>query len=369
MKVFVGEPMTCGLNYQPHYIYSELSTNFDITKNPKEADIIIFPGTCACTEKDIFRTINYINEILKLKKENAKTYLTGCLSRKFTKKELFPVEEYLKNNIDYIIPQNSPNKLLKMIGKELYKNKQEDFFGAFIMDFEEKIGYIHLSSGCLNNCSFCKKTYQDLPLKSTDFKTLKNVILEFSERGITTISLKGTNISQYGLDINGTYMLKEVIDYIETVNNIKNIELIGFAFKDAIKGNFAKTFARSSKIKIISGGLESGSNRILRMMNKGFTSEEFTDFVEKSNIKNSLILNIIAGFPTETIEDVNLTLDLLKKINPYINKVDVIKYINSSYIDSNQYKCLEKNEQTYHAETYQKVLSKSGIYNEIINFE
>jgi len=367
MKIFLGNPMTCNLNYQPYYIYKEIENNYEITETPEEADIIIFPGTCACSIKDIFITINYINKIVKVKKKDAKTYLTGCLSRKFTKKELLPIEEYLNDNIDYIIPQNSPNILLKMIGEETFKDKQEDFFGGFFINTKEKTGSIHLSSGCLNNCSFCKKTYQDLPLKSTDIKILKNVIQKYSESGITTLRLNGTNISQYGLDIDGTYMLKEVIDYIETVNNIKNIELIGFAFKDAIKGDFAKTIARSSKIKIISGGLESGSNRILKMMNKGFTSEEFIDFIEESNIKNSLVLNIIAGFPTETIEDIELTLEVLQRIKPYINEVAICNYFNSSCIDSNQYESLEKNEITHHAEIYQKVLSKRGVHTNIFS--
>ena len=56
MKIFLGNPMTCNLNYQPYYIYKEIKNNYEITETPEEADIIIFPGTCACSIKDIFIT-------------------------------------------------------------------------------------------------------------------------------------------------------------------------------------------------------------------------------------------------------------------------------------------------------------------------
>ncbi len=368
MKIFLGKPMTCNLNYQPNYIYDELNEKFDITTNPEEADIIVFPGTCSCTEEDIYNTINIIKSIIKRKKEGAKTYLTGCLSRKYTKKELEWVEEWLNENIDYIIPQNKPNMLLKMIGKKIYEELEDDYFGGFFMDYQKGIGEIYLSSGCLNNCSFCKKTYQELPLKSTDYNNLKDIIEMYSEIGAQKLVLKGTNIAQYGLDINGTYLLKEVIDYIETFDNIERIELIGLGFKDAIKGELSKALSNSSKITDISGGLESGSNRLLNLMNKGFTSEEFINFVEETNIKNSLTLNIIAGFPTETIEDIELTIELLQRIKQYIKNVDIIRYINSNSIDSNNYAQHERSTIVEHANIYQKELSKRGINSEIPSY-
>ncbi|MEE3343486.1 MAG: radical SAM protein [Bacilli bacterium] len=363
MKIFIGRPESCGLNYQPFYIIDMLYKHFEITEKVGEADIIVFPGSAACSMGATWNSLLYIRDVLREKKPKAKTYLTGCLARDYSDPRLKSVYSVLEEVIDYIIPQNQPNLLLKLISPEIFGDLKNDAFGGSSINGDT--ASLHISGGCLNHCSFCKTNYQKLPLISADLDTLKKTIDYYDVNGIKTINLLGINVCQYGLDINGTYLLPSVIEYIENKSNIQSIELTGFAFKDAIKGDFASTFKDSSKLKLIDGGLESGSDRILSLMNKGFNRAEFLSFVEKITAKypKTFVLNIIAGFPTETLEDIKLTLDILKNLN--LEKVNVIEYIDSEIVPSSNLVQLSDEEIEKHSKIYQKVLSSRNVPNKI----
>ena len=363
MKIFIASNISCTVVYQPSYIISELKNNFDITENIKEADVIVFPGTCAGSLACLARSVNYIEKVLKEKNPNALTILTGCMARTITKSEANVIKEYL-DKFDFVIPQNEPDLLLKILSPEKYKRANGDISGRFWTDG----GYltIFLNDGCLNNCSFCKKSYLGFPLKSLDFNIVKKLIDYYNNEGFTKIVFRGTNVSQYGLDTCKTYMLPKLIEYIEEkANNITDVVLVGFAFKDAINGGFAPVLADSSKVSILSGGLESGSDRLLGLMQKGFTIEEFIDFVEKVNKKKSLHLNIIAGFPTENMDDIKATLDTLREIREYINLVSIVRYQDSPFVASHKYAQLSNEEIREHARIYQKVLSRYGVLDGI----
>lgn len=137
-----------------------------------------------------------------------------------------------------------------------------------------------ISNGCLNNCSFCKVTFQNYPLKSVDLNEVKEGIDYLDEKNVSELYLKGTNVCQYGLDLYHEYMLPEIIEYFEKKKNIQKVSLVGFAFKDAIRNDFQEILKNSTKVIELSGALESGSDRLLKMIRKGFTSDEIIDFVK-----------------------------------------------------------------------------------------
>lgn len=362
MKVFIGHNLTCSLNYQPDYIKYNLENNCEITDNPKEADKIIFTGTCCCTEYNMLNTISYIISVLKEKKKDAKVYLTGCLAREMKNySELEIVKKFLSQSIDYIIPQEQPNLLLQMISEDLFKEKKANRFGACNIVEEKKEASLYISTGCQNNCSFCKTTFQKLPLVSENLDDIKEQLDCLNNINVNHINLIGTNICQYGLDIYHEPKLPEIIEYIENKTNIKDIHLIGFAYKDAIKYHFQEVLKNSFKTNYIDGSLESGSGRLLKLMQKGFTSQEIIDFITSIKEKHykELCINIIAGFPTETIYDIKKTLEVLKNIDP--EKVHICRYINSSFVDSNQYQQLTPEEIQNHARIYEKVLTRRKV--------
>lgn len=361
MKVFIGEKNSCNLNYQHNYIYRSLLDHFEITDRIDEADTIIIAETCCCTKFNILGTLDYIASIIDKKKDSAKIFLTGCITRKFNDDPfLAKMENWLKKNIDYIVPQNQPNLLLKLISQNEYGDRDINDFGMIDVHSKDS-AEIYIANGCLNNCSFCKNTFQKYPLKSVDLSEIKEAIDSLNEIHISQVNLKATNICQYGFDIYHEYMLPEIIGYLDKQENIKNVSLVGFSFKEAIKNNFEEILKDSKKITKLCGSLESGSDRLLQMIRKGFTSEEIINFVEniRQTYYKDLRLNIIAGFPTETFDDIYGTLEVLKQLNPYA--VEVCRYTNSPFVDSSQYNQLTPTEIQEHTRIYAKVLRKRNI--------
>ena len=366
MKIFIGTENSCGLNYQHNIIYNELYKFFDITTNVSDADVIVIAETCCCTQYNLQCTLNYIDSILKEKKSGSKTYLTGCITRDFENNMfLSKVEKWLQDNIDFIIPQNQPYLLLKLISEDVFRNKDINDFGMVLRNSKSS-AEVYISNGCLNNCSFCKLTFQKYPLKSVDLSEIKEAIDILNDAKYSKVFLKGTNICQYGLDIYNEYMLPEVISYLEKKENIKKVILVGFSFKDAIKNDFQSVIANSDKVVELCGSLESGSDRILELIRKGFTSDEIINFVQnirKINYK-SLYLNIISGFPTETYEDVKRTLAVLKQLEPYM--VDICRYTNSEFIYSSRYEQLHPTEIQDHTRIYSRTLQKRNVKVNIV---
>ena len=201
-----------------------------------------------------------------------------------------------------------------------------------------------------------------------DFSRLKEMIDELDEENIERLILRGMNICQYGLDTNQKYLLPNVIEYAESKKHIKKISLLGFAFNDAIHQDFKYTLQKSSRIDFLIGSLESGDNRLLQLMNKGFTIEEFLDFNQFINEKylKKLYTNIIAGYPTETMSDVRRTIDVLDQLIPYLSRVDICKYKDSTFIPAHELKQFSKKTILKHAKVYSKFLDSKGISNQIV---
>ena len=229
MKIFLGENYSCSLNYQHSLIYGSIYKY--LVKDVKNADIIIVPSTCCCTEKMIIHTLSYI-ESLYLQNKDARIIVTGCITRKFKKPQFTKnIDTYFQKRNIKIYSNLETNKLLLDILADEYDYKL-DSFGYGNINFEESKAILFISTGCMNNCSFCKSTYQEMPLKSANMKHLINSIDEIDKAKIANITIRGTNISQYGYDLYGKYRLPEIISYINNKPNIKNVNLVGFAFKE-----------------------------------------------------------------------------------------------------------------------------------------
>jgi len=375
MKVFLGDNLACDADYSHALIEDALLFNgAEIVKNPEEADIIIFPAICASAISSIEYAINYIGSIIDRKKPSAKTYLTGCITRCIenihgnlddkTREYFGVVKEWLDEYIDFIFPELELTKLLSYIFPENPKYLGKPTFGYTYKDNypDCTVTHIYISKGCRNNCAFCKFNFQDASLMSVDIVGLKQIIDVADEKGGTQIiSLTGSNITEYGLDTFGEYKLAEIIRYIEAKKNIVELRLNGFALKDAIKQGLAETIQSSTKVELIGGGLESGSDRLLLLMKKGYTAKQVINFLSSatSGKEIRLVFSIIAGFPTETAEDIKRTIDLLNLINPA--NIQLVKYHDSPFIPSHKLPQFSQGTIDEHANEYIKQLTLSNI--------
>ena len=357
MKIFLGRSFSCSLNYQEGYIFNALASKHEITKEVSEADIIVFPSTCACTESIMNSIFAYMYDCLEKKKPTAKVYLTGCLTRPFKDKELNKwMEDWFRENIDFVVPHNTPNLLLQKISSD-FSYLQQDAFGCCVENSRQNIMQLYIGNGCLNNCAFCKLSYQFYPLTSMTLEEAKLGIDYAAQRGFSTIEFIATNVSQVGIDLYGKPILPELVRYAEAKEGIEKVKIVGFAFKDAIRYKFQNFLAECSKVDYVSGALETGSPRLLKVTRKGFTPEEMIEFVKDSSgiYKKRWDLNVIAGLPTETIDDVQETLRVLRKLDPY--SVNICEYVNSQMLELSTLPQLSDDEISEHARMYEEALS------------
>lgn len=360
MKVAVVELGTCGVNYQSKYLNYQIAENFSLTKSINDADIIVMMGGCCCIDDTMKQSLEIINYVLENKKSDAITYLTGCITHGFKDiPKLIEIEKYLKQNIDVIIPHYEPNKLLQALSYDIFSDLLIDDFG--MVETEEDFADIYIQNGCTHTCTFCKTNYLNYRLKSTPIEEIKETIDELDSHGITTIQLRGLNLAQYGLDLYHEYKLMEICKYVEKKKNIDKLILSGVAIRDAIKGDFASQIKHFEKTKGIVCSLESGSDRILKLMKKGFTVCEFLKFFETINSINrkGSFINIVSGFPTETIEDCKMTLQVLKELLPRV--VNINTYADSEFIPSHDLGVLTDKEIKEHTRIYKKGLKSAKI--------
>jgi len=365
MKIFIADLASCGVNYEKDFILNYLSPTLVKTNILEDADIVLMVGGCCCTEPQLVETVRYIRFLLKKKKETAITYLIGCITKEFTSPTLSElITKKLFNQIDYIYSQYNPNDLIKQING--YESIQKDVYGAYyIGDIQ---GDIYIQNGCTHHCSFCKTNYTKCRLIDTPLEKIKQYLNELNDENIKTVQLRGLNISQYGLDLYKSYKLLEICEYIEEYTNIEEIILSNFAFSDAIKNGFANRLKYLKKDIIINGSLESGSNRLLKLMNKGFTKEEFLEFYYQINSlhKRQMALNIISGFPTETKDDIYETLEVLKEVKPF--RVNINTYLDSQFTPSHNLEQLSEKEIEKHTKVYTRSLRKNKIKYDINGF-
>lgn len=363
MKLMIVKLYSCGVNYQSGYIENCLEENYELTGDFNEADTVVMLGGCCCSDDNLYITIMQIKYILAHKRVDAVTYLTGCITRGFKNiSEFKKLEKYLQDKIDFVIEHYNPNELLEFIDRQSKESKKlSKTEGYGICEYNNLQANIYLQNGCTHNCSFCKSNYLNCGLMDMPIEKAKRFIDELDGEKVKYIQFRGLNLSQYGLGLYGKTRLIEICEYIEGKDNIKHVELGGLSLSDAIKFGFAEKLKYLRKIDLINASLESGSDRLLQLMNKGFTMKEFWEFYNEINSidKKKFYLNIISGFPTETMYDCLETVKVLKQVRPKL--VNINTFLDSSYVPSHQLEQLSEEEIQEHTKVYTKELRKSFI--------
>lgn len=313
-----------------------------ITNNLKEADLILF-RTCGLTDKTVIDSLSIIRKIKTEKKEDAQFLVWGCLSKidpKTLRTEYNGVTFHEDNIevLDNILNSTTPVKeVTANYVMPVFEPKRSGLYGFLgkVYDFPErrhsiaqngKFFYIKVSTGCLGNCSFCaiRKSRGVVQSKSID-----SVISEFRDgldKGFRYFSLLATDLGAYGRDLGYnlvnllTEITKEKGDYKIGLRNL-NPYYLNKMF------NELKPIFSSGKIWFLSSAVESGSNRILKLMNRRYKIQDFKKCIQSLNKDYPNIFlrtQILVGFPTETKEDYQKSVHLLNELK--FEWVEVYKF-------------------------------------------
>lgn len=283
------------------------------TNNPKSADIMIF-NTCSIRQKAEQKFFSQLGEVKSLKKRspNLKIAVTGCIAQQ-KGRGILKRASY----VDYVIGPQNINAIRDIIKLESKIAVEDNPSIADIeLPVERKDGikaWINIMYGCDNFCSYCIVPYTRGREKSRASHNIIKEIKDLAEKGYKEIVCLGQNVNSYKSDLDFPGLLNEI-------NKIKGIERIRFVTshpKD-LSDELIYTIRDMEKMcNHIHLPLQSGSTKILKLMNRKYTYEDYSEKVEKLRREMpeiSITSDIIAGFPQETDEDHNHTINALMEI-------------------------------------------------------
>ncbi|RKY46325.1 MAG: tRNA (N6-isopentenyl adenosine(37)-C2)-methylthiotransferase MiaB [Candidatus Omnitrophota bacterium] len=315
-----------------------LEKGWSLTAEPEDADVILV-NTCSVREHAENRAISFLGSLKRLgvrgkrlvqknseNSLNANRYtltakpvigLIGCMARN-RGKELFKK----MNHIDLVCGPSSFDKVFEYVDK-IKKEKvrvidledrvrNEEFYHAsFRVDAHH--AQVVISTGCSNYCSYCVVPFVRGNLRPRHPDDIIREIERNLSLGIKRITLLGQNVNDYNYA--GTNFVK-LLEKITKIEELKEIDFVTSHPKNTSKELFY-LMASSPKIrKHLHLPFQSGSNRILALMNRGYTREFYLNLVKdyKKIVKGSLSTDIIVGFPYEDEEDFNFTKQVLEEV-------------------------------------------------------
>ena len=298
------------------------------TENIEEADLIVF-NTCCVRENAEDKLFGKLGEAKKIKEKRGTIIaIGGCMMQ-----EKHIVDKLQKSYpfFDIVFGTHTlhkfPQDLYNVI---LNKKRIEDIIdidgeiieGLPIKRNDNIKASVTIMYGCNNFCSYCIVPYVRGRERSRKPEDIINEVRELADKGYKEITLLGQNVN--------SYMRNEVLEnekitsfakLLYAVNEIKGIERIRFISphpKDFTE-DVIDAIKKCDKVcKLIHLPLQSGNSRVLKEMNRKYTKQQYLELVEKmkKEIPNlTLSTDIIVGFPGETDEEFEDTLDVVKKVN------------------------------------------------------
>lgn len=319
---------------------------FILVNNIENADIIII-NTCSVKEATVNKMIYRIKEIVT-NHSNKKLIITGCLPETYYKK----IKEIAQNAS--IVSTNHITKIDKAVLK-LIKNEKVEFIGknketkVLLPKIQESriISIIPICSGCNSFCYFCATKFAKGNVYSfPEDKIIKEIKIA-KDHGAKEFLITAQDVSSYGLDKNKISTLPNLVEKI--LSNISGKYFIRIGMMNPknfvkISNEMLRIYKDERIFKFLHLPVQSGSNKVLKLMNREYEKEDFIDIVEKfrRHFKElNLWTDIIVGYPNETEEDFLETIELIKIIEP--DKVNISKFSPHKIVPSSKMKQIPTN--------------------------
>lgn len=282
--------------------------------SPESADLIIL-NTCSVRRRSEIRIEGRIGEFKRLKeKNNPIIVVAGCYAQAHKEEiiERFPYVDKVVGPFDFInIPEllNSPDRL--------YVEEKKAEWKIILPERANVSSFVRIMEGCNNFCSYCIVPYVRGRERSKPSSMIVEEVEGLVERGAKEIVLLGQNVNSYGKDIPGEITFAQLL---YRLNDIKGLERIRFTTshpKD-MSDELISAMAELPKVcEHLHLPVQGGNDRILELMNRRYTKDQYRRLVSKIRDKIpgiALTTDIIIGYPTETEEEFQELLDFIREI-------------------------------------------------------
>ena len=320
--------------YDSNRIYDSISKiGYRKSEDQKNVDCYIL-NTCHIRDKAKEKVFHDIGRVKKIYRGKIKpiVVLAGCVAQA-ENEELIKREPY----IDIIIGPQSYHKINDLLESHISKKKFEETEFDAVSKFMYYDGvenkdnsvsaFLTIQEGCDKFCHFCVVPYTRGPEYSRPFNQIKNETEKLVKNGVKEITLLGQNVNAYLYkEGNKEYKISDLIDYLDKINEIKRIRYTTSHPKD-MTDDLIECYKKNKKLMpFVHLPIQSGSDRILKLMNRKHKVEDYLDTyykIKKINPDIEFSSDFIIGYPGETDEDFSNTLKLLEKIK-FINSFSFI---------------------------------------------
>lgn len=283
--------------------------NFNIVVSAKEADVIVI-NTCGfilpSKQESIDTIIKYINYGKKL-------VVVGCLVERYLDdlKESIP-------EVDLWIPIRDYNKMGKMV-QSLFDDEIVEQYNPYyrVLSTPFYSGYLKISDGCDNHCSYCA-----IPLIRGSFKSVpKEILIEEAKRmasiGVKELVIISQDTSKYGTDIYENYKIHNLLQDIIDLNLFTSIRLL-YLYSYEVSDELIDVIYKNQKVlhPYFDIPIQHASNKMLKLMNRKDKKEDIVALMNKirNKFERAIIrTTLIVGFPNETEEDFNELNEFIKE--------------------------------------------------------
>ncbi len=302
---------------------------YETSNTPKDADMVII-NTCHIREKASEKLFSDLGRLLPFKNEKQKNggqmivTIAGCVAQA-------EGEEIFKRSkvVDIIVGPESYQTLPDLVGKVLREKKKQinlEFSANEKFDIlpESKVGssvsaFVTVQEGCDKFCTFCVVPYTRGAEYCRPIEKIVDDAKMLADRGVQEIYFLGQNVNAYrALDSSGKSLgLEHLIEKVATIPQIKRIRYTTSHPRDMSDELINAHHQIEKLMPFLHLPVQSGSNAILKAMNRKHTRQEYFKIIEKIRQKRpdiGLSSDFIVGFPGETDQDFEDTLDLVRKI-------------------------------------------------------
>lgn len=327
----LGRPLTyhistfgCQMNFKDSEKLAGILEEIGYVETDTEQADFVLLNTCTVRENANQKVYGHLGILKNYKKKNPHMMITlcGCMMQE----EL--VVEKLKESyrfVDIIFGTHNIYKLAELIQTRLESDRMvvdlwkdakeivEDL--PSIRKYSFKAG-VNIMFGCNNFCSYCIVPYVRGRERSREPEDIIHEIEEMVAEGVVEVMLLGQNVNSYGKTLKHPVSFAELLERVEQVPGLKRIRFMTSHPKD-LSDDLIQVMAKSEKIcKHMHLPVQSGSSRLLEKMNRRYTKEHYLELVRKLRAAIpdiSLTTDIIVGFPGETEEDFEETLDVVRQ--------------------------------------------------------
>lgn len=314
-------------------ILGNMSTEYEITNNPKNADIIIV-NTCGFIESAKQESIDTILEMAEYKNSYKCKLLiaTGCLTQRYGEElgKLIP-------EIDLMLGVNDYNKINEFITEFIQGNKlaaellsysdENINEGKRILTTQKETAYIRIAEGCNNFCTYCIIPKIRGKFRSRKIENIINEAKELSAVGVKELILIAQDTTLYGSDIYDKKSLHILLQELSKIEGIKWIRVL-YCYPEEIYDELIDEIANNDKVvKYLDLPIQHISDHVLKLMGRKTTKQTILRKIDelRQRIPGMIIrTTFIVGFPQETQEDFNEIKDFLKEYK--LDKVGVFTY-------------------------------------------